>query len=112
MRRNPETKMLSGYYRLCENYRDAKDRVRNHTILALGFLDDLSGAQIEALSSRINEMVKHGEQKLFEESDKVVEAYAKQFYAQIKLKQRLDLPENTNTKHTSGDWQTVDIDIL
>lgn len=84
--------------------------VRNHTILTVGFLDGLSSTQIQTLSGRINEMVKHGEQNLFEESDKVVDAYAKQFYAQIKLKQSLDLPENTS--QASGDWQYVNIDTL
>ena len=112
MRRNPETKLLSGYYRLCENYRDGKDRIRNQTILTVGFLDDLSIEQKQALSSRINDMVNNGEQRLFEEPDALVEAYAQQFYAQIKAKNCLDLPRNKKTKDEQSDWQYVDINTM
>lgn len=112
MRRNPETNMISGYYRLCENYRDAHDNIRNRTILAAGFLDNLSVEQKQSLSKRITDMVKNGEEVLFGEPDGQVEFYARQFYAQIKAKHRLDLPENKNTKPHKGDWQTVDLDSL
>ena len=112
MRRNPETKLISGYYRLCENYRDSHDNIRNRTILAAGFLDNLNVEQKQSLSVRITDMVKNGEEVLFGEPDRQVEFYARQFYAQIKAKHRLDLPENKKTKLHKGDWQMVDLDSL
>jgi len=112
MRRNPETNLISGYYRLCENYRDTNDSIRNRTILSAGFLDNLNVEQKQSLSLRITDMVKNGEEVLFGEPDRQVEFYARQFYAQIKAKHRLDLPENKKTKPDKGDWQMVDLDSL
>jgi hypothetical protein len=73
MRRNPETKMISGYYRLCENYRDGHDSIRNRTVLAAGYLDNLSVEQKQSLCKRITDKVKNGEEVLFGEPDEQVE---------------------------------------
>ena len=45
IRRNPETKMLSGYYRLLESYRNHNGNVCHRTLLSAGFLDELSTEQ-------------------------------------------------------------------
>jgi hypothetical protein len=37
MRKNPETKELSGYYRLLESYRNHDGRAYHRTMLSAGF---------------------------------------------------------------------------
>lgn len=40
MRINPDTKVLSGYFRLVESYGNEYDRVCHRTILNVGFMED------------------------------------------------------------------------
>ena len=49
MRKNPETKKLSGYYRLVESYRNHNGNVCVRTLLSAGFLDDLNPDQLNCL---------------------------------------------------------------
>ena len=49
IRKNPETKKLSGYYRLVESYRNHNGNVCVRTLLSAGFLDDLNPDQLNCL---------------------------------------------------------------
>ena len=57
MRKNPETAMPCGYYRLLESYRDVTGEVRKKTLLTLGFLEDLSGDELCLIQTRLNEKI-------------------------------------------------------
>ena len=57
MRKNTETAMPCGYYRLVESYRDVSGEVRKKTLLSIGFLSDLSGDELCLIQTRLNEKI-------------------------------------------------------
>ena len=56
MRKNPETKKLSGYYRLVESYRNHHGNVCVRTLLSAGFLDDLNPDQLNLLPISLSQV--------------------------------------------------------
>ncbi|MCX6249893.1 MAG: hypothetical protein NTX61_03990 [Bacteroidetes bacterium] len=54
MRHNPKTGELSGFYRLVESYRNQENRICHRMMLAAGFLDDLSGEQLNRIQKGLN----------------------------------------------------------
>jgi hypothetical protein len=90
MRVNPKTGKLSGYYRLIESYRNIDDRICHRQMLAAGFLDELSAAQLNLIQKGLNLRVEGLDNTLFaEETDPVVEAYIEQFYQQLSKENEL-----------------------
>ena len=110
MRVNPKTGKLSGYYRLIESYRNINDRICHRTMLAAGFLDELTSTQLNLIQKRLNLRVEGLDNTLFaEETDPVVEAYIEQFYQQLSKEKRIDVPTKTGK---SKNWQTIDINTI
>ena len=110
MRVNPKTGNLSGYYRLIESYRDITGRVCQRTILAAGFLDDLSAEQLNQIQRGLKLRIEGLSNTLFaEETDPVVAVHIAQFYHQLTKEKRIDVPAAGNqNKH----WQTIDINSI
>jgi transposase len=110
MRVNPKTGKLSGYYRLIESYRNINDRICHRQMLAAGFLDELSAAQLNLIQKGLNLRVEGLNNKLFaEETDPIIESYIEQFYQQLSKEKRIDAPLKTNT---AKNWQTIDINTI
>lgn len=96
MRKNPETKELSGYYRLVESYRNHNGNVCVRTILSAGFLDDLSVDQLNLIQKILTAKVSNVENVLFElpmSDDLVVLDYVQRFYNRMVIEKRIDVPE-------------------
>jgi len=110
MRHNPKTGELSGYYRLVESYRNRDNRICHRTMLAAGFLDELSGEQLNKIQRGLNLRVEGLDNTLFpEECDPVVSMYIDRFYQQMVKEKRIDVsPNNRKNK----DWQTIDMNSL
>jgi transposase len=110
MRVNPKTDKLSGYNRLIESYRNINERVCHRQMLAAGFLDELSAAQLNLIQKGLNLRVEGLDNLLFaEETDPIVAAYIERFYQQLSKEKRIDAPLKTNT---AKNWQTIDINTI
>lgn len=94
-------------YRLCESYR-IDGYIRHRTIIGLGKLEELpTDGQKKQLGKRVEEMLKHGTNKLLlEEQDEKIEKLALYFYNEIKRKQRYDTGAGTK------ELETVDLSTL
>jgi len=79
-------------------------------MLAAGFLDELSAAQLNLIQKGLNLRVEGLNNKLFaEETDPIIESYIEQFYQQLSKEKRIDAPLKTNT---AKNWQTIDINTI
>lgn len=101
---NKTTKERYTIYRLCESYR-FDEHIRHRTIIGFGKLDELPvEGQKKQLALRVEEMIKHGPQKLAAgQVDKKVEELALYFYKEIRRKKRYDV---------NREWETVDMASL
>lgn len=68
MRKNPQTNILSGYYRLLESYRNHDNRICHRTILNAGFLDDLTTVQLNLIQKILTTKVTNASNTAFEVS--------------------------------------------
>lgn len=66
MRKNPETKELSSYYRLLESYRNHNGQVCHRTMLSAGFWDELNADQLNAIQKILKAKVANLGNPLFE----------------------------------------------
>ena len=83
IRKNPETKTLSGYYRLVESYRNHNGNVCVRTMLSAGFLDDLTVEQLNLIQKILTAKVSNVGNELFElaiSDDVLVMNYVELFY--------------------------------
>jgi hypothetical protein len=96
MRKNPETGMPCGYYRLLESYRDLTGQVRKKTLLTLGFLEDLSGDELCLIQTRLNEKISGINTTLFSEFDSPkVQKYIRDFYGKLVSGKKIDFLHQT-----------------
>jgi len=96
MRKNPETAMPCGYYRLLESYRDVTGEVRKKTLLTLGFLEDLSGDELCLIQTRLNEKISGINTTLFSEFDSPkVQSYIHDFYRKLVSGKKIDFLHHT-----------------
>jgi len=118
MRKNPETKQLSGYYRLLESYRNQIGNVCHRTILSAGFLDELSAEQLILIQKILTAKVANVNNSLFElpySDDLVVLDYVDRFYTRMVKEKRIDvLEEKPQAKPNKNgkDYQNIDINSL
>lgn len=90
IRRHPESRVLTGYYRLVESYRNAEDRVCHRTILNVGFMEDTTSEQRSRIQDRLSDKYA-GRQPMFEsEDDAIVNEYVKALWGQILKEKRID----------------------
>jgi len=124
MRKNPETAMPCGYYRLVESYRDVSGEVRKKTLLSIGFLSDLSGDELCLIQTRLNEKISGISTTLFSEFDSAkVQNYIEQFYSELINKKKIDFLhqtkkqeenlvyadsiENKNVREVGAEWMSL-----
>ena len=70
MRVNPDTGILSGYFRLVESYRNEEGRVCHRTILNVGFMEDTDVQQRDKIQRHLTDKYER-KQSLFAETDPV-----------------------------------------
>lgn len=104
-RYNPKTNKSDWYFRLVESYRNNLDEVRQRTILSVGFLDELSGDQIDLIQKGINDRVS-GQTRLF--NDSLVKDYIEQIYQRLIKEKKIDIL----LKDTGKDYETIDLNTL
>ncbi len=104
-RHNPATGKSDWYYSLVESYRNVIDEVRQRTVLAVGFMCDFSGEQIDQIQAGINSRVL-GQKRLFE--DEKVSAFVEQLYVRIIKNKKVDIAGTNPEK----DIDTVDLNTL
>jgi len=118
MRKNPETKELSGYYRLLESYRDHNGKACHRTMLSAGFLDELTAEQLNAIQKILTAKVANLGNPLFElpySDDVVVLDYVERFFNRMVVEKRIDILKDESTvKKSSGgkDYQRIDINSI
>ena len=118
MRKNPETGILSGYYRLVESYRNENDRVCHRTILNVGFLDDLNIEQMRMVQEILTNKTNANNPALFQlpySNDSIVNQYVDKLYQQMVDKKRIDvLQVNIHKKNIkkNKDIQQIDINSI
>ena len=97
MRKNPETKELSGYYRLLESYRNHDGRACHRTMLSAGFLYDLSVDQLNAIQLILTAKVANMGNALFElpySDDLVLLDYVERFFKRMVTEKRIGIPKD------------------
>src|SRR5665811_1698214 len=95
------------YFRLSESYRDEHGFVRQRMVLSLGRLLELSDFDQKVLFlERLNELIK-GKPTLFSCKEEKVEQLAQHYYAQLKLKKKVDVASNP-----ADDLDTVKLNTL
>ena len=118
MRKNPETGIYSGYYRLVESYRNHNDRVCHRTILNAGYLDELTTDQLNLIQKILTDKVNNHDQPLFElpyTDDATVLGYVDRFYNRMVAEKRIDVLVGKQEKKPSKngkDIQAIDIDSI
>jgi len=118
MRKNPETKELSGYYRLLESYRNHNGQACHRTMLSAGFLDELSADQLNAIQKILTAKVANLGNQLFElrySDDLVVLDYVERFFNRMVVEKRIDVPKDEATPKATRhgkDYQRIDINSI
>ncbi len=118
MRKNPETKKLSGYYRLVESYRNHNGNVCVRTLLSVGFLDDLNPDQLNLIQKILTAKVSNAGNVLFElpaSDDLVVLNYVDLFYNKMVTEKRIDVPERepkSKLRFSGKDYQRIDLNSI
>ncbi len=93
LRKHPQTRKLSGYYRLVESYRNADNRVCHRTILNVGFMEDVTPDQLNKIQKQLMERYER-KQTLFEQGpdeDPIVKKYVEELWQRIVASKKLDL---------------------
>ena len=67
---NPETGRLSIYYRLVENSRNALGGINQRSIMAVGFMEDVSTKEVHLIADGLNDRIS-GQIRLIADSPKV-----------------------------------------
>ena len=118
MRKNPETGIYSGYYRLVESYRNHNDRVCHRTILNAGYLDELTTDQLNTIQKILTTKANNNDQPLFDlpfTEDATVNQYVEKFYNRMVAEKRIDVLVEKQAKKPSKsgkDLQTIDINSI
>ena len=118
IRKNPETKTLSGYYRLVESYRNHNGNVCVRTMLSAGFLDDLTVEQLNLIQKILTAKVSNVGNELFElaiSDDVLVMNYVELFYNRMLTEKRIDVSQkesDTKPRYNGRDYQRIDINSI
>lgn len=92
LRKHPQTEKLSGYYRLVESYRNGDNRICHHTILNVGFMEDVSSEQLNKIQKHLTQRYER-KQSLFEQEhdDDLVKKYVEELWQRIVGSKKLDI---------------------
>ena len=118
MRKNPETKQLSGYYRLLESYRNHHGQACHRTVLSAGFLDELNADQLNAIQKILTAKVANLDNSLFElpySDDLVVLDYVELFFNRMVIEKRIDIPSDevkSKVSRHGKEYHRIDINSI
>lgn len=118
MRKNPETKQLSGYYRLLESYRNHHGQACHRTMLSAGFLDELNAEQLNAIQKILTAKVANLDNSLFElpySDDLVVLDYVELFFNRMVIEKRIDIPSDevkSKVSRHGKEYHRIDINSI
>ena len=118
MRKNPETKHLSGYYRLLESYRNHHGQACHRTMLSAGFLDELNAEQLNAIQKILTAKVANLDNSLFElpySDDLVVLDYVELFFNRMVIEKRIDIPSDevkSKVSRHGKEYHRIDINSI
>jgi len=107
---NPQTGKLSIYYRLVENSRNALGYVRQRNIMTVGYLDDVTSAELHRIADGLNERI-DGQAGLFEDSVKV-KGYIDHLYSRLVEEKCIDRVLDTRKRLSQCDWQRIDMNSV
>jgi hypothetical protein len=117
MRKNPQTNILSGYFRLVESYRNSDNRICHRTILSAGYLDDLTTDQLNLIQKILTVKVANSSNVAFEvpySNDLTVNQHVDKFYKRICAEKRIDIEHDKQNvkKQANKDLQTIDVNSI
>ena len=107
---NPQTGRLSIYCRLVENSRNAVGGINQRSIMAAGFMDDVSTGELHLIADCLNDRIS-GQVRLIEDSPKVKD-YVDRLYTRLVKEKRIDRVLEARKRSVSGDWQRVDMSSI
>ena len=107
---DPQTGRLSIYYRLVENSRNAVGGVSQRSIMAVGFMDDVSTEELHRIADRLNDRIS-GQGSLVAESVKVRE-YVDHLYTRLVKERRIDRVLEARKELSRCDWQRIDMNSM
>lgn len=96
LRKHPQSEKLSGYYRLVESYRNADNRVCHHTILNVGFMENVTADQLNKIQKQLTERYGHQQSVFQEQDDPTVKKYVEELWQRILASKNLDLLQAEN----------------
>jgi len=107
---NPQTGRLSIYYRLVENSRNALGGISQHSVMGVGFMDDVSPKELHLIADGLNDLIS-GQRRLIEDSPKV-QGYVDHLYNRLLNEKRIDRALEAQKRMSACDWQRVDMNSL
>jgi len=107
---HPDTGKLSIYYRLVENSRNVLGAVYQRSIMAVGFMEDVSTEELFRIADGLNNRIS-GMGTLFEDNQKV-QGYIDHLYTRLVKEKRIDRVLDSRKQLTKGDWQQIDMNSL
>jgi transposase len=107
---NPDTGQLSIYYRLVENHRNALGGISQRSIMAVGFMDDVSTAELHLIADCLNDRIS-GSSRLIVDSPKV-EHYVDHLYKRLVKEKRIDRVLDAHKRMSGCDWQRIDMNSI
>lgn len=107
---NPQTGELSIYYRLVENFRNALGNTSQRSIMAVGYMDDVSTEELHLIADGLDNRIL-GHTALIEDSPKVTR-YVDHLYTRLVKEKRIDRVLSERKKQTACDWQRIDLNSL
>jgi len=107
---NPQTGLLSIYYRLVENNRTALGGISQHSIMGVGFMDDVSTEELHLIADGLNDRIS-GRIRLIEDSPKV-QGYVDHLYNRLIKEKRIDRVLDFQKRMASCDWHRVNVNSL
>ncbi len=97
LRHNTTSNSFDRYYRLMESYRGIDGKCTQKTLLTIGVWNDVQPAQLNKISSHLNQLEK-GCQSLFEEQDIYIKQQVQKLWHDLIAKGKVDAPEVAKSK--------------
>ena len=107
---NPQTGELSIYYRLVENNRNALGGISQRSIMAVGFMDDVSTEELHLIADCLNDRIS-GQVRMIEGNAKV-QGYVAHLYTRLLKEKRIDRVLESRKQMSLCDWQRVDMNSI
>jgi transposase len=107
---NPQTGQLSIYYRLVENNRTALGGISQHSIMGVGFMDDVTTQELHLISDSLNDLIS-GQRRLIADSPKV-QSYVDHLYTRLVQEKHIDRVLDYQKRMAPCDWQRVDVNSI